>query len=55
MLADNRGDLLSWLLQFLIYYFAARAAAENQYNKNVRWGQLGAFAGVQVPGLARLW
>jgi hypothetical protein len=29
---ENRGDVLAWLIQLAVYFFAARIAAEQHYN-----------------------
>jgi hypothetical protein len=48
---DNRGDLLAWIMQILIYYFIARAAAENQAQVNNRSGQFEILRGVTGAGV----
>lgn len=48
---DTRGDLLSWIVQLFLYFFFARAAAQNQYNHNVRQGILEHLHGIQAAGV----
>jgi hypothetical protein len=43
------GDLLAWLLQWVLYFLLARSAAQRQYNKNQM--ELSALQGVQGAGV----
>ena len=48
---DTRGDGISWFFQFIIYFFVSRAAAESQYNSNIRGGGFEHLRGVKAAGL----
>lgn len=48
---DETGDRLAWALQLSVYVFVSRAAAENQYNRNIREGGMEHLRGVQAAGL----
>lgn len=48
---DETGDRIAWALQIFVYVFISRAAAENQYNKNIRQGGMEHLRGVQAAGL----